>query len=42
VSSLPTNRDEKPEPPLLQLLIAALLLWLGLGILFGLAVYWYW
>jgi hypothetical protein len=39
---LPSDRNDEPELPLLQLLIAAVLLWLGLAIVIGLAVYWYW
>jgi hypothetical protein len=39
---LPTDRDEEPELPLLQLLVAAVLLWLGLATFVGLTVYWYW
>jgi hypothetical protein len=41
-SRLPTYRDDEPKLPLLQLLIVAALLWVGLAALTALAVYWYW
>ncbi len=36
------DRDDEPKLPLLQLLIVAALLWVGLAALTALAVYWYW
>jgi hypothetical protein len=41
-SRLSTDSDDEAKLPLLQLLIVAALLWVGLAALTALAVYWYW
>jgi hypothetical protein len=39
---LPHPPGEEPELPLSQALIIAVLLWIGLGVLFLWGVYWFW
>jgi hypothetical protein len=39
---LPTDLDDEPKLPLLQLLIVAAPLWVGLAALTAVAVHWYW
>jgi hypothetical protein len=41
-SRLPTDLDDEPKLPLLQLLIVAAPLWVGLAALTAVAVHWYW
>jgi hypothetical protein len=38
---MPKKREEEIEPSLSQLLIVAVLLWLGIGTI-ALVIYWFW